>query len=1066
MLNSSLVELDTLYDVVQSTKREGLNSYKELQFQTYLTPELSSLINDNNIAEVDEDYFDLVYYAKDQKDNGDLDVAAEFEHVSYRLNNSEYDKEFFAEIGTPEYILGKILEGTGFTVGTVEFTTTMTYSIQEKSSRRKMLSEFTALLGGELDFNKFTISILQHRGSTTPKNITEGRNFSIIGVSFNKRQKDASGNPLVAYTCKLIKPMEISLGDVVTMQYGTLGIDTSLRVVSITTNPYNNEDVEFEIGNFNPTLENDTYRIETTTVTKDKLYNGTRIGPTYGFESVLSNKKARSYFNSTGGAWQVGDGTGENWTDKLFIQIDPETGKAKLLFDGELSANVINAITANIQTIISTTIIVQNLYAQYGTIADLTTDSVDTSKEKVDKFLAGDKTDVYYQDLFNQHHRWITATYIGDLTNQTWTTYPASPELTADLPYQVVYDAGGSIRLICSADKWYYYYSGDNQLKSATAAKMYQYNGSAWVYVSTATNFSYTTILQSNYDVYTNDTLSSVMFTATTTATQYEQLVDRDLAPVYWTDGTHTGTTKEVTAYPVYIYKYTELVKLEISFKDIDGKQTPIITWGAGAGVEGHPDWGKAFDYKVADGIIRKYLRETDGQEVIFKIGENGLEGFGVGTIYHDRVATAKTINTVESVVLSKDILFPYMSKTEIKVTITGTVSAPCNITAKTYIAGNALNLQPVLPCNGNFTLSYSDLAQYITSGTKTIEIKLSTDTADGTVAIGQGIMTIQTFADTLPTLYAITGLTITPASSTVVDLGWTNPVSSYFTGVEVYRHTSDLSGQTREYCVANASLVYSSTGEAYSDTGLTAVTNYYYKIFCVYDIEGTTYYSSGVSGNVETLSAPPLLQSAATNTAGTIITLAFNKAMADPAGKHAQFSATVAGVARGITAATLNADTTKINLTLASAVTSGQVVTIDYTAGDVAAADGSPLASFSGQSVTNNAASAYQQWNGYPQTPVLTSTYPYQHISHNSVNGKYNLWITQSRVYKSGDYLWSPTGTFRLYESETGPWVYVAQLNNGAGYNLGKATDVIQANNDIYADNTFTTIYFAKTTP
>ncbi|NJD02034.1 MAG: hypothetical protein FIA99_05440 [Ruminiclostridium sp.] len=410
MLNTSLVELGTINDVFKSAKHEGLNSYKELQFDTFLTSTLSGWIAEGNVAEVDEDYFDIASFNKDQKEDGSLDVTAEFEHVSYRLNDPDYDMEYFTETGTPTEVLTAILDGTGFTVGTVEFTDPVTYSIQEKSSRRKMLMQFVSLLGGEVDFNQFEISILTQRGSATPKNITEGRNFTIIGVSFDKRSKDAAGNALVSYTCKLIYPMEIDLGDVVTMQYGTLGINISLRVVSISKNPYNSRDVEFEIGNFNSTLENDTYRIETSAVAKDKLYNGCRIGPVYGFENVLSNKRARSYSNATGAAWQVGDGTGENWTDKLYIYIDPGTGEASLMFDGELTANVINAIKAEIDIVISNTIIVNNLTVQKGNIADLTVDQLDSS-DKVENYKADPQVtdDVDYIKIYNQVIEWIKA---------------------------------------------------------------------------------------------------------------------------------------------------------------------------------------------------------------------------------------------------------------------------------------------------------------------------------------------------------------------------------------------------------------------------------------------------------------------------------------------------------------------------------------------------------------------------------------------------------------------------------------------------------------------------------
>ncbi|MDO9550556.1 MAG: PKD domain-containing protein [Methanoregula sp.] len=104
---------------------------------------------------------------------------------------------------------------------------------------------------------------------------------------------------------------------------------------------------------------------------------------------------------------------------------------------------------------------------------------------------------------------------------------------------------------------------------------------------------------------------------------------------------------------------------------------------------------------------------------------------------------------------------------------------------------------------------------------------------------------------------------------------------------------------------------------------------------------------------------APPIVTSAATNTAGTVITLTFNKAMADPTGKQAQFSYRInGGSAQSFSAAALNADPTKINLTPSgTAIAYGNTVTVSYTAGTVLSADTGILATFTNQAVTNNKA-------------------------------------------------------------------------------------------------------------
>ena len=418
ILNNSLEEQGTIQSVLSSSMTEIINSDKTLRFSAFLKG-IKHLITGDNIAEVDNDYYDIIEYEKGQSSDGKMTVVVDCEHVSYRLNDPDYDLEYFTWIGTPTFILGKILEGTGFTVGTVEFSDTLTYSAQEAMSRRQILMEFVALLGGEIDFDKFTINILTQRGSSVPKDLLQDRNIEVLSKFYSKREKDKDGNPLVGYKCALIKPMAIALGDVVTIDYESLDIDVQLRVVSLTKDPYNKYLAAFEIGNFYPGLADDAYRIETSTLAKGKTYYGARISPENGFESIRSDKMARTVMNADTFAMQAGDGQG-NWTNKLYF--DPALGK--YIFDGMLSATMIEALEAQFDITISNTTITQVLAAETGYIAQLTVDSVETST-KVQKYLAGDKSDVNYIKIFEQYIQFITASTDGTQEEQAKDRYGA-----------------------------------------------------------------------------------------------------------------------------------------------------------------------------------------------------------------------------------------------------------------------------------------------------------------------------------------------------------------------------------------------------------------------------------------------------------------------------------------------------------------------------------------------------------------------------------------------------------------------------------------------------------------
>lgn len=395
ILNAEFEEVAVISAASSAARTERINSDNTLNFSFPIKKAAAAYVNDNAIYELDGDYFDTAYYKKEQQSDGRLMVSVETEHISYRLNNKEFNVEYFTEMGTPEYILGKILAGTPFTVGTVDFTDTTTFSLQEVASRRGLLVQFAAYLGGELEYDGFTVSILAQRGSSTPKALTVGKDITVVSKSVDKRNLDDLGNPTIAYTCGVYKGASLALGDVVTLDYEALDIDVSLRVVSKTHDPYNPNNVVVEIGNYVSGIEDDLYRIETNTVAKGKKYYGARISADVGFESVRNDKFARALFNADEFAMQTGDGSGSNWTNVLYF----DAVQKKWFFDGELTANVINVLSA---------LITPNLYAGKASIAELTVDQLDTSNA-AQKYLDEDATDDNFQRIYDQWHDFLTA---------------------------------------------------------------------------------------------------------------------------------------------------------------------------------------------------------------------------------------------------------------------------------------------------------------------------------------------------------------------------------------------------------------------------------------------------------------------------------------------------------------------------------------------------------------------------------------------------------------------------------------------------------------------------------
>jgi hypothetical protein len=113
----------------------------------------------------------------------------------------------------------------------------------------------------------------------------------------------------------------------------------------------------------------------------------------------------------------------------------------------------------------------------------------------------------------------------------------------------------------------------------------------------------------------------------------------------------------------------------------------------------------------------------------------------------------------------------------------------------------------------------------------------------------------------------------------------------------------------------------------------------------------------ASASFNVTLTGGAPTFVSAATDVAGTVITITFDKAMASPAGKHGEFSFKIGETVRAFSAAALDGeDARKINLTVyGAAIGHGDVIKVSYTKGTIVAADGGVLESFTDRAVTNN---------------------------------------------------------------------------------------------------------------
>ena len=333
-------------DEISPAIREELNGAYTLDFDAM--HESDKPITPDAEVEAESQAFDIATY---EQENGSKGVYyhLQCEHVTYRLIEDEL--EYFANSGTVSSHLSALFTGTPFTVGTVEPTGDTTISINERTNKREILFAIAQTFDGELSYDGYTVHLLNQRGRDNGSQLRIGKNLTGIRKAIDKRDKDESGNPLITYEVDVVNIAEtdeyadvkdfesLQLGDTKRVIDDEIGVDASLRVVSLEYDPKDKRNLKVELSNRTKDVADDLTVIEKEKVTKDAIYNGVQVGPENGFVAERSDKKARAIFNATEGiSIQTGDGTGD-YVDTVYIDTD---GNAKFAGDLESAGGTFN----------------------------------------------------------------------------------------------------------------------------------------------------------------------------------------------------------------------------------------------------------------------------------------------------------------------------------------------------------------------------------------------------------------------------------------------------------------------------------------------------------------------------------------------------------------------------------------------------------------------------------------------------------------------------------------------------------------------------------------------------
>lgn len=200
-------------------------------------------------AKYDGQYYSIVRVKRGF--SAGLEISAvSCEHISYILNDEQYNLVAFVFEGYPAEGLQELLQNTPFTVGVVEPAAMVECAFTDESplNRRSALMRFADACGGELEFDGYSVHIRTHRGGTERKLLMDGKNVTSLSATFDSRKAAQ------AYEVQLFKRVDLSVGDEVRIVYHPLSIQVDTRIVGLTYNPFDRYTVRVEVGDYVPNL--------------------------------------------------------------------------------------------------------------------------------------------------------------------------------------------------------------------------------------------------------------------------------------------------------------------------------------------------------------------------------------------------------------------------------------------------------------------------------------------------------------------------------------------------------------------------------------------------------------------------------------------------------------------------------------------------------------------------------------------------------------------------------------------------------------------------------------------
>ena len=167
------------------------------------------------------------------------------EHISYLLNDLTMPEGTYS--GSVSSVLGTILAGTPLSVGSVDVSGSFEIEVGANTNRRLVLQQWASITGAEISYTYTQVNFRRHVGSSTVVNLAEAENVKSLTI-----QMDAHSES-VNYSAELSRLQTLKLGDEVHIQYASLEVDTTTRVISLDYDVFHPWNISMECGAYVPT---------------------------------------------------------------------------------------------------------------------------------------------------------------------------------------------------------------------------------------------------------------------------------------------------------------------------------------------------------------------------------------------------------------------------------------------------------------------------------------------------------------------------------------------------------------------------------------------------------------------------------------------------------------------------------------------------------------------------------------------------------------------------------------------------------------------------------------------